>query len=75
MWCWVKAKWKWTRRHLTKVLGLSAAAVAYGQNNLAQLGHIVSPQWQGGILATFGVLAFALGLGNTFFPPDQEPPT
>jgi hypothetical protein len=68
LWLKVKASWVW--RHKTKVLGGAAVGVAYGQNNLAQLGHVIPPAWQGGILAGFGVLAFIIGLCNTLIPPD-----
>lgn len=76
MWIiWLRLKLTWAWGHRTKCLGLLACAIAYGQNNLAQLGHVLSPALQGAILAVFGVAAFLLGLYNTFACPAQEPPT
>lgn len=66
----VRNGYQWMKRHRTKVLGMAAVAVGYCQNNLAQLGHLLSPQWQGRILMAFGVAAFFIGLYNTFAPSD-----
>jgi hypothetical protein len=63
------ALWVWS--HRTKVLGIAAVAVAYVQNNLGQLGHLLPEAWQGVILAFFGVLAFLIGLYNTFAKPSS----
>jgi hypothetical protein len=70
----LKAWWAWGWGHRTKVLGMAAVGVGYGQNNLAQLGHVLSAKWQGAILGTFGVLAFLLGLYNTFAARDEGAP-
>jgi hypothetical protein len=51
--------------HRTKLLGLAAVGVAYGQSNLAQLGTIIPPKYQGILLGAFGVAAFFIGLYNT----------
>ncbi len=63
--------WLWS--HRTKVLGMLAVAVGYGQNNLMQLGHVLPAKWTGAILAGFGVLAFLIGLYNTL-ANSQAPP-
>jgi hypothetical protein len=68
----LKDRLRWCWQHRTKALGLAALGIAYVQNNLAQVGHFMSAQWQGGILAVFGVLAFVIGLYNTFAL--REPP-
>jgi hypothetical protein len=67
---WLSEKLKWVWNHKTKVLGLAAIAVGYVQNNLAQVGHLIPLAWQGAVLGFFGVLAFAIGLYNTFAKPD-----
>jgi len=65
------ATWVWC--HRTKTLGLTAIGIAYAQNNLAQIGHLLSPKLQGAILAVFGVAAFVIGLVNTF--ANRDPPS
>lgn len=75
LWQRIKLGCAWTWSHRTKVLGLLAVGVAYGQNNLALLGHLLPQAWTGVILGVFGVLAFLLGLYNTFANPQpSEPP-
>lgn len=69
MWAKVKAAAAWTWSHRTKVLGGAAVGIGYAQNNLAQLGHVLPDSWSGVILGVFGVLAFAIGLYNTFANP------
>jgi|HubBroStandDraft_6_1064221.scaffolds.fasta_scaffold225558_4 hypothetical protein len=64
---------KWLNAHKTKLLGGAAVAVAYVQNNLGQMGHLLSPKWQGVILGLFGVAAFVIGLYNTL--AQSEPPS
>jgi hypothetical protein len=64
---------KWLNSHKTKVLGGAAVGVAYVQNNLAQVGHFLSPKLQGVILGAFGVAAFLIGLYNTF--ASRDPPS
>jgi protein involved in ribonucleotide reduction len=64
---------KWLNSHKTKLLGAAAAGVAYVQNNLAQAGHVLSPQLQVAILGAFGVAAFVIGLVNTFTTRDPPP--
>lgn len=72
-WAGRRARWAW--RHKTKLLGSAAVGVAYAQNNLAQVGKLISPRWEGAILGAFGVLAFLIGLYNQFAKPDaQDPP-
>jgi hypothetical protein len=64
---------KWANAHKTKLLGGAAVGVAYVQNNLAQVGHLLSPGLQGAILGAFGVAAFVIGLYNTL--ANREPPS
>jgi hypothetical protein len=63
----------WLNAHKTKSLGLAAIGIAYVQNNLAQVGHLLSPKLQGAILGVFGVGAFVIGLVNTF--TQRDPPS
>lgn len=67
----IEAKLLMLWSHRTKIVSLLALGAAYMQNNLAQLGHVLSPRWQGAILAFFGVVMFLIGLYNTFAPKDE----
>ena len=65
MWQRLKVWFAYLISHRTKALGIAAVAVAYGQNNLGQLGHVLPAHWQGVLLGAFGVAAFCIGLINT----------
>lgn len=65
--------WRWLWSHRTKALGVLAVGVGYGQNNMALLGHVLSIRWQGIVLGVFGVLAFLIGLYNTYATQPAKP--
>jgi hypothetical protein len=67
---WVKIKASWGWRHKMKILGSAAMGVSYAQANISQLAAILSANHLGAIMGVFGVLAFVIGLCNTFVSPD-----
>lgn len=65
MWERIKGRGRWLWCHRTKIAGALGMGAGFAQNNLAQLGHVLPPQWHGILIAALGMIVFCIGLFNS----------